>query len=404
MAAALALGSVVAVPNWSAEKEMTTSSPAYVRNAAEPSQGRSVLMTREHWRAGAREEAPLFGVLAQVLSDEEGRIYALDRQLSTVWVFGPDGGLLRSLSREGDGPGEARRPSDMAFLPDGTLGICRAHSGELVRLSLDGTALPSFRVGGPQANRGGGVWIEGVGCRGGSLVLLCQSISHAPGQQETSYYVARFDSDGQELCRYFKKVVVDDFANIRINEARNYYPRGRLWALGPDRRVYLAPERNEYRIHVYAENGALEMVIERDYEPVPRDPREKAASKKGYEKWYASVSSTIELEESEPAITRMMVDAEDYLWVLTSRGVVEQPDGIMATYDVFDREGQFVRQVAVAATGDGRLDDLFFLGGDRLLLVRGAFEATMAMRGTPLYLNDSEAAPMEIVCLEVLDS
>jgi len=291
----------------------------------------------------------------------------------------------------------------MALLPDGTLGICSAHSGRLVCLDGDGIPQSSIQVGGPQASQGEMVWLEGVGSRAGSLVFLCQEILHSTGQQTTNHYLARFGADGREKCRYFEKAVVDDFADFRINELRGYYPKGRLWAIGPDGRVYLVPERNRYRIHVYGQNGALEGTIEREIEPVERDRREMEATRKAYESWYESLSAKIELEDVEPAITRLMVDDEDFLWVLTSRGTRGQADGVMATYDIFDPQGRFVRRTAVACAGDGRFDDLFFLGDDRLLLITGAYEAAMTMRGIPLPRDGVEPAPMEIICLEVMN-
>jgi hypothetical protein len=128
------------------------------------------------------------------------------------------------------------------------------------------------------------------------------------------------------------------------------------------------------------------------------------ATRSAYEEWYESLSAKIELEDCEPAITRLMVDHDGFLWVLSSRGAYQQPDGVMATYDVFDRTGNFVRQIAVECAGDGRFDDLFFLGEDRLLLVTGAYDAAMALRGIPLVRDETaEPAPMEIICLERAD-
>lgn len=234
------------------------------------------------------------------------------------------------------------------------------------------------------------------------MVFLCHTMLHGTGQQKTLYYLAGFDRGGRERCRFFEKEIVDNFADFRINEIEYYFPKGRLWAIGPDGRVYLAPRRNVYVINVYTPDGKLENVIEKEFEPVRRIRRENEATRKAYEEWYGALSPKIELEDIEPAISRIIVDADNRLWVLSSAGVHEQPDGIMATYDVFDAAGRFVHQVAVACAGDGRLDDLFFLGGNRLLLVTRALEATMALRGIPLVF-DSEPAPMEIVCLEVLD-
>ena len=49
----------------------------------------------------------LGAVEALALADD-GLVYALQRSPATIRVFGPDGGYLRSIGREGDGPGEIR--------------------------------------------------------------------------------------------------------------------------------------------------------------------------------------------------------------------------------------------------------------------------------------------------------
>ena len=108
-------------------------SPVHVHNEATPSDARIVLDTRELWRAGAGDDGPLFGVIVQALTDERGNVYLLDKQQSTVWTFAADGRFLGTLTREGEGPGEIRRPADMALLPDGSVGICSEHSGRLRR-------------------------------------------------------------------------------------------------------------------------------------------------------------------------------------------------------------------------------------------------------------------------------
>ena len=55
------------------------------------------------------------------MGDDDGNIYLLDSQLSEVKVFSPDGEPLKTLSREGDGPGEFRALSSVHVLPGDTL-------------------------------------------------------------------------------------------------------------------------------------------------------------------------------------------------------------------------------------------------------------------------------------------
>ena len=62
-------------------------------------------------------------MIAQIATGPEGDIYLLDQQLTEVKVFSRAGDYLRTIGREGEGPGEFRRPGDMFLLPDGNVGV-----------------------------------------------------------------------------------------------------------------------------------------------------------------------------------------------------------------------------------------------------------------------------------------
>lgn len=117
----------------------------------------------------------------------------------------------------------------------------------------------------------------------------------------------------------------------------------------------------------------------------------------------------IEIEDIEPSISyfhRGLYVAEDgRLWVISSRSVRDQPEGIMLTYDVFDQAGHFVEKIAVACEGDPRVDGLFFVGEDSVVLIRGYFDALASQFGrTTAYTDqDEEPTPMEVICYTVAE-
>lgn len=57
----------------------------------------------------------VFGSISAVALGPQDRVYVADRQSSNVRVFTADGVHLRTIGREGDGPGEFRVPSDLVF-------------------------------------------------------------------------------------------------------------------------------------------------------------------------------------------------------------------------------------------------------------------------------------------------
>ena len=78
----------------------------------EKSPAQRTVQLEEIWRVGGEDdEEILFGVVAFGVLDEEGNMYLLDSQLSQVLVINPEGELIDTLGREGEGPGEMRQPT-----------------------------------------------------------------------------------------------------------------------------------------------------------------------------------------------------------------------------------------------------------------------------------------------------
>ena len=95
-----------------------------------------------------------------------------------------------------------------------------------------------------------------------------------------------------------------------------------------------------------------------------------------------------------------MTGPDGNVWVTTSRGTRERPEGILRTYYVFTPDGEFLRQVAIRCPGDGRDDLLVFGSADRAVLVRGFNSAMQALQsgGAVREDDDEEAVPMEVIC------
>ena len=81
----------------------------------------------------------------------------------------------------------------------------------------------------------------------------------------------------------------------------------------------------------------------------------------------------------EPVIATMQrglrVHPDGTIWVMTTRGTRDREPGVMATFDVFSPEGEFVRQMVVHGEGDPRHDGVFLLANDRAVIVKGFVDA-----------------------------
>ncbi len=62
-----------------------------------------------------------FGNVSSVAFDGAGRLYVLDSQVSQIFLVDTGGTLIRTIGREGDGPGEFRSVRGMVAMDDGRL-------------------------------------------------------------------------------------------------------------------------------------------------------------------------------------------------------------------------------------------------------------------------------------------
>ncbi len=78
----------------------------------------------EDLRIGGADEGPAsFNEIRDIAVDAKGRIFVLDYQTTEIRLFGPDGGFLRLVGRNGAGPGEYRQNNGVELAPDGRLWV-----------------------------------------------------------------------------------------------------------------------------------------------------------------------------------------------------------------------------------------------------------------------------------------
>jgi len=390
-------------------REMIDGVP-HVKNGNTPTGGVQALRMNELWRVGGEDDEELFfGLTPKVCTDGEGRVYVLDTQLSQVRVFSPGGELSRTLFREGDGPGEVRRPWDMFVLGDGRVGALQEFPGIAILVDDEGTPAGQIRVGSP-----GGDPFSLIGCRAqGAHILmsgLSQSAGDTPGISNRTFFLSSFGDDGRETHRYCESKAVYDFGNFKYSEREHIPTFLYCFDVGADGRCCVAPDRDAYAIHVFDPAGRPELVIERDYEPIDRSDREYEDLRQALDAGLSTAPFAFELtvERRAAAISyfqrglRMREDGS--IWALSGRGIRDLPDAVFAVFDVFDPSGEFVEQVELRGPGDPLEDGIFFAGPDRILVVKGYMESMMTHYGGGVRPTDDDpdAEPdMAVICYQL---
>ena len=386
--------------------------PLQIHNPATPPDGVVQMQLTEQWRVGGPDdEENFFGLVTWAETDAAGLLYVLDVQMCQVLVYDQEGALVKTLFHEGDGPGEIRQPRDLVLLPDGTIGAVQEFPGKITKVDGAGNPAGTITPGSGDPAAGGFMALTAAEHRGGTF--LVSGVSITPGERQGTQvrrnYLATIDDAGVLQETVLESRVDWDFTNFAYieDEALPSFFWGN--AVGPKGRIYAVPERDAYRINVYAPDGTLERVFGREYESWHRTAADRKWLTALFEGAFRNLPFELDLRLSEYEadiswLNRgLQVTDDGEIWVLPSRGTREQPAGVVATFDVFDPEGQFSRQVQVVCPeGDPARDGIFLLGTDRVLLIKGYVDATATMFGGAGSEDaEGDADPMELICYRI---
>lgn len=371
-----------------------------------------VASTEEVYTVGAfaGDDWENFGDIARIVFDGGGNLYIVDGGGRRVVVVGPDGGHLRTIGAQGDGPGEFSSPMAAAILDDGRLVVFDfSLPGAFEIFDAEGRFLRSVPVD------------LAAGAPGSVMLPLADGrlVSHSgmrfrmgpapdgeadPEEEDHRRPIDVFSVDGADKESLYRAwnlppVESDDELSgrdeqgrtaleFRFNRMRAFEPRLHVGVLS-DGRVAVA-DSTGYRVKLIEMDGAVSGSVGRPIaaEPVTgavqdaeRARRREAFSESGEaprirlmgpattlasEEGFAEQMREVMLEQVEsmvftdeiPVIADMAVDREDRIWVART-GAGGDGDG---PTDLLTAEGDYVGTL----TADGlRIPDAY--GPDGLM-------------------------------------
>ncbi len=382
----------------------------HVKNSSTPQNGAETVVLEELWRAGGDPESDsFFGLITRVVADENGTLYLLDPQQQIAHVYSSDGEALDPYFGQGEGPGEVGFVRDMCITPDGSVAILQMSMRTLVKVGLDGIPSGDVEVENKDAQ-----FVMPVSAVGRGEYLVVAKVDHLEASKPSAgvrrFVLAGFREDGTEIVRYIQQQLEYDYENMVFDEKKQF--RGFMWTfdVGPDGRVYAFEDRNHYAISVFNPDGSLDRVIERDFESLPRSPRSERRIKAMAERRYKTAPFKVDyrFEDTEPDVAwfhrGLQVDNQGRLWVRHSRSDYNQPDGVMLTLDVFNSDGFFEKQVSFQCPEDGLYNGFFFVGDDRVVVVKGFVDSMRDQFGGGRgKMGDEEdgSGAVEIICYRI---
>jgi len=302
-----------------------------VHNPAKPKYEDRLLAMEADLSIGQDSGKPeyLFSRIGDLAVDGKGNIYAIDSREAAVRVFDRNGGYVRTIGRQGQGPGETQYPVFIQISAQGELAVYDYSAAQMLFYSLDGVYLRQKRTSRI-------VFPIGLDSEGR---LIAQDILAPP--PKGGKVILRFDRDygsEQEIAR-------EEMGQDRV------FDIGRpscYCALSPNGRV-LWGDSKEYVLYVLSPEGRLARKIIKESPPQAITDREKDK----YRAEYADAlrhGMGISFRDRLPAFSGIFFDDEGRVFVRTYERIGGSEDSFY--YDVFDGEGVYESRVAVPVTLD----------------------------------------------------
>jgi hypothetical protein len=373
----------------------------HVVNPKDGSEKPVSLEPEEMWRIGGEDDEEIFGVITDIIADDEGNFYLLDAQLSEIKVYSEDGEYLRTIGREGEGPGEFRGAFNMFRVPGGNIGVLQTFPGKIVVLTPDGDPAGDFPL--PDIADEGFRVLLGAQYAGDKLAMTY--MVNQPSQEGFSQnnHLALVDKDGTQETRLHSQkstftVAAAIFAEKEWDSFRN------RWTAAPDGRAFSPVNFGQYAINMWSPEGKLDRVIERDYPDHVRNAEDNErllGIYKGFTRQIPVPNVQYELEENWNPVQQLWARDDGSLWVQTSRGSQGLDDGILGIFDVFDKSGHFIKQMTLKGEGDPTADGYFFVR-DRLFVVTDWLNSLMALQGGGRQAEEEEEMEEEDALMEIV--
>jgi hypothetical protein len=299
-----------------------------IRNRKKPApEVKAELVLKEEFTIGA-EAGPQMVTLEDptyIAVGGDGLIYVVDQKAVQVKVFGPNGKSLRSIGKQGQGPGEVGGIRDISFTPSQEILVNDTRSKRLHYFTLEGKFLRTVTA--PST-----IGFEGPSQDSRGRIFAVQ----------TAIVMDRATSELVEFTAEMKKVRA--LFSIQIAKYPDFNP------VGPKIRFLPATDggliwgvTTQYEINVLDVDGKPVKKIIKDYDPLPvtKEYRDKLMKESGYDPGYVKFSDHF------PAFLDFRNDDDGRLYI---RLYEITPDESGHVYDVFDQEGRYMARAVIKGT------------------------------------------------------
>ncbi len=302
-----------------------------VKNPKQPMYGEEVFRLKEELSIGEQKRRAeyMFSRVIDIAVDEEEKIYVLDVKECHIKVFSKNGEYLKTIGKEGQGPGEMRFPGALVITPQQEILVNDATARKLHFFTLDGKFLRAvsqtkmWLFSSPKADQKGNIVA-------GYMI---------PGQ-EVIYDLKKFDSQLKDLFTIFSTRI------LKYPYMNPLFPRCYWEVTEEDNIIWGFPDK--YELQVLNPEGKLLKKIVKDYTPVKITQEEKDEiineTFGGYDNLYSDVK--LVWDKHHNAFIYLSLDEAGRIFTRTYE---KAADGKTYYYNVFDSEGKYIAKILLKA-------------------------------------------------------
>lgn len=284
---------------------------------------------------------PLFQSIRSFRVDEKGNIYVLDSRAPKLIKFGPDGQLLFSVGRKGQGPGEFMVPSGIELGKDNTILVYDLGNKRI--------AYFSSATGELVEEKSTAKWPRFIRIDDDSQGFFYgYQTLYEPGK--TVRVISKLSP---ELTLVKEVFCLED--KPLGKEVEIFRPRLLYRVLEDDR--LLAANSNVYTLYWYSSEGILARTVNNAYERVPITVADKGREIEAFtEGAPAPKDQVFVFPDNYPPIDHMITDNKDNLFI--RRYQVDEAGNHY--YEMFSKEGKPLGKFALGFTISCIVDDKMY--------------------------------------------
>lgn len=298
----------------------------------------------------AMPEELFFEGLSTVACDPEGNIYVVDSEAKNIKKFDAEGKFLKTIGREGQGPGEFGGLYYSTFARDRLI-VWDSGNRRLCAFTPEGEFVDSASIA---YDKGSVRKMRGLPT-GEVLVEMEKTFRQEPDRPQT----CRIDlySPNLKHVRTVYKRELWRKKYIRTKEFGTttlYFPYSPdvRWDVAPDGRIVIGFSAN-YELEVYDLSGKKISTVTHAHEPVKvteKDKKDYFDSLAFYrmgerlKETPAYITRYTEFPKHKPVYNDILVDSSGNIWVILNRAKLDEKGRM---FDVFDRMGKFISRVRI---------------------------------------------------------